>query len=361
MSNFITIRSYMKLLIGGGAILDVNEIIKGIVELSGGHNCKIGIIPLASGSPYETWKEHKKCFESFNVDPILLDITSENYRVNAFSNEIVDLILDLDGIYFTGGVQERIIKGLIVDGEETPALKAIRKLYSNGKLIAGSSAGAAIMSNPMIYEGMDVNVKVGIGLGFLMNGKVIVDQHFIQRGRITRLFEAMWKTEVKLGIGVDEKTALKIKDNVGEVIGRSMIIILEMKDKNNFKLSCISSGDIIDLDSLEIHVSEGKRILEKTSRDNKVKEYVFDILTPHGLYNTLMKLYNIDNSLEALVIRVLDDRGYEKSGYAYSFTFEKDSETLFYSGENGKISTAININVLVERKNVKILFGDDGL
>lgn len=349
----------MKLLIGGGAILDVDEIIRGIVELSGGHNCKIGIIPLASGSPYETWREHKKCFESFNINPILLDITSENCRVNAFSNEIVDLILDLDGIYFTGGVQERIIEGLIVNGKETPVLKAIRKLCSNGKLIAGSSAGAAVMSNPMIYEGMDMNVKVGIGLGFLMNGKLIVDQHFIQRGRFTRLFEAMWKTGVKLGIGIDERTALKIKDNMGEVIGKSMVVILEMKDKNNFKLSCISSGDIINLDNLEIHVSGKKKILEKTSRENRGKEYVFDILTFQGFYNTLMKLYSIDDSLEAFVIRVLDDKGYEKSGYAYSFTFEKGSETLFYSGENGKISTVININVLVERRNIKILFGDN--
>ncbi|MCS7097016.1 MAG: cyanophycinase [Candidatus Methanomethylicia archaeon] len=347
----------MKLLIAGGAILEVDEIIKSIVELSGGHNCKLGIIPLASGSPYESWENHKNCFKRFNANPILIDITSENYRINSFSNEIVNLISNLDGIFFTGGVQERIIEGLIVNGKETPVLTAIKKLYLSGKLIAGSSAGAAIMSNPMIYEGMDMNVKIGVGLGLLMDGKLIVDQHFIQRGRFPRLFEAMLKTGVKLGIGIDEKTALKIENNIGEVIGKSIVVILEMKNKNNFKLSCISQGDIIKLNNLEVHVDEKKKILEKTSGDSKRKDYFFDILTPHGFHNALIKLYEGKNiALEVLVIRILDDKDHEKRGYAYRFVFENDSETVFYSEHKDKISTVLNINVYFERKNIKIIF-----
>jgi len=349
----------MKLLIAGGAILRVDEIIKTIVDLSGGPNCKIGIIPLASESPYETWENHRNCFKRFNANPILIDVTSENYKVNAFSSEIANLILNLDGIFFTGGVQERIIRGLIIDGKDTPVLTSIKQLFSNGKLVAGSSAGAAIMSNPMIYEGVDMNVKVGVGLGFLMNGKLIVDQHFLQRGRLTRLFEAMLNTGVKIGIGIDEETAIKFEDFVGEVIGRSAVITLKMEDKNRFRLSYLSRGDIIKLDNLEINVHEKKKVLEKIDKSDRNKEYVFDVLTPHGFRNALKKLYEGGNMiLEALIIRIVNDKDYEKIGYAYKLTFERDSKTLFYSEDGESISSAINVNVHFERKNIKMIFED---
>jgi cyanophycinase len=349
----------MKLVVGGGAILDVNEIFNAITELAGGSGCRIGVIPLASESPYESWKNHSMVFEKSGAKPVLVDLTLENCNVNAFSSEIVNLILSLDGVFFTGGSQDRIVKGLIVDGNETPALKAIRMLSLSGKVISGSSAGAAIMSNPMIYGGMDMDVMVGRGLGFLKDGEVIVDQHFIQRGRFPRLFEALWKTDVRVGIGVDEGTALKVIDDICEVMGRSVVILIEMKCKDSFKLSYLSRGDSINLNNFEVHVGVGKKLMEKPKDTSKGKTYSFDILNPHGFRNTIDKLYRSeDGVVEALVMRVLEDKDNEKIGYAYRFVFEKGADTVFYS-ESGdeKVVSAKNINLRVERKPMKLLLG----
>jgi len=349
----------MKLVVAGGAILNVDEIFNAITELAGGSGCKIGIIPLASDSPYESWNNHRILFEKSGAKPVLVDITSENYNVNAFSSEIFDLILSLDGVFFTGGSQEKVVKGLIVNGNETPALKAIRMLFSSGKVISGSSAGAAVMSNPMIYGGMDMDVVVGRGLGFLRDGEVIVDQHFIQRGRFPRLFEALWKTDVKIGIGIDEGTALKVIDDICEVIGKSVTVLIEMKCRDSFKLSYLSRGDRINLNNLEVHVNESKKLLGKPRSMSKGKICLFDILNPQGFQNAINGLYRSEEGVvEALVIRVLEDRGDEKVGYAYRFTFERGSNTTFYSEiGNERVVTAKDINLLVERKPMKLLLG----
>ena len=350
----------MKLLIAGGAIWKVGEIFEQMVELAGGRGSRIGVIPLASGSPYETWNKYRKLFEIYGAKPIIIDITEKNYREKVCSKEIVEKIINSNGIFFTGGIQRRIIEALIDENEgETPALKAIRKVYLEGRLIAGSSAGAAVMSNPMIYGGLDSDVKIGRGLGFLMDGRMIVDQHFIQRGRLTRLIEALRKTGVKLGIGIDEETAMIVEDGTGKIIGKSSTILLERIDEDNFRLTYLSRGDEVDLDNLDVKVSRRKKPVKR--REGRKKYYIIDLSTPRGIYMALKALSEmVKEHVEAYVLRLLNERGEVREGYAYRFRLERKGETEFFEGEDDfekyQRLTAINVYLHVERKPFKIIF-----
>ena len=133
---------------------------------------------------------------------------------------LIARVADYGSVYFTGGDQANIVGALAPGGVETPLLAAIRAARAAGGLVAGSSAGAAMMSQPMILGGTSIESVVhgvtadpeqpglllGDGLGFFRHG--MVDQHFIKRGRLGRLVVAMAQAGVRRGFGIDENTAL---------------------------------------------------------------------------------------------------------------------------------------------------------
>jgi cyanophycinase len=137
-------------------------------------------------------------------------------------------------IYITGGDQVRFMK--IVGG--TPVEKAIMEAYRSGATIAGTSAGAAVMSKTMLTGNQlkyteytstfavieSNNIETGRGLGFLDN--VIIDQHFVVRSRHNRLITAVIEFDNVMGIGIDESTAILVKGKEAEVIGESQVIVI---------------------------------------------------------------------------------------------------------------------------------------
>ena len=138
-------------------------------------------------------------------------------------------ILAQDGIT-NGAVYALLAMALVRGGRETPVLQALRALHAGGGLIAGSSAGAAMMSERMLLGGTSLESVVhgltenpdrpglllGPGLGFFRFG--MLDQHFIKRGRLGRLIVAMAKTGVQKGFGIDENTALFVDGRRGRVV-----------------------------------------------------------------------------------------------------------------------------------------------
>jgi cyanophycinase len=147
-------------------------------------------------------------------------------------------------IYITGGDQNRFME--IVSG--TPVEEAIKTCYNNGGMIAGTSAGAAVMSEKMItgnelkkndyretFRTIEANnIELGTGLGFLTTA--IVDQHFIWRSRHNRLITAIIEHPELIGIGIDEATAILVKGNMAEVIGESQVMVYENPD-NSFTIN----------------------------------------------------------------------------------------------------------------------------
>jgi cyanophycinase len=221
-----------KLLIIGGAEDRQNEriILKKFIELSGGNQAKLKFILAASSEPSSVWSSYSNVFNNLgatNVEPIAL-----LSREDAYNPSVVSNLLAADGIFITGGDQSRLMTELW----ETPAFRAIHQVfYLNGICIAGTSAGAAVMSRQMIAQGQapiitqkDV-VSFDIGLGLV--SMAIIDQHFSQRRRLTRLLSALAQRPDLLGVGIDENTGLVITINESiEVIGAGAVTILDGRE-----------------------------------------------------------------------------------------------------------------------------------
>ncbi len=221
-----------KLLIIGGAEDRQNErvILKKFIDLSGGPQAKLKFILAASSDPSSVWASYSNAFTNLgatNVEPIAL-LTRED----AFKPEVVAHLLEADGIFMTGGDQSR----LMAEIWETPAFRAVHQAFHvNGICIAGTSAGAAVMSRQMIAQGQAPIltekgvVSFDIGLGLL--GMAIIDQHFSQRRRLTRLLSALAQRPDLLGVGIDENTGLIITVNESiEVIGDGSVTIIDGRE-----------------------------------------------------------------------------------------------------------------------------------
>ena len=153
--------------------------------------------------------------------------------------EVVALIEGCGALWFTGGSQSRIIEARRPDGSDSAAWRACMDLLARGGVIGGSSAGAAMMSDPMIRRGRSADalvegvgsegVEVGLGMGFFPWG--ICGQHFLERGRFGRMVVALGETGARFGWGVSEDSALLVDRATGwvEVIGPSGLILFDME------------------------------------------------------------------------------------------------------------------------------------
>ncbi|MFZ5354435.1 MAG: cyanophycinase [Bacillota bacterium] len=186
----------------------------------------IALITTATNSPGKAAAEYKQILSQLGADNIHpINITC---RDDTNDSENIKVIRDADGIFFVGGDQLRISS--ILGGTDTH--KAVLESYNSGKVIAGTSAGASMMSEIMVVEGNDeeaprkCTLKMAPGMGLLEG--VIIDQHFNQRGRIGRLLAAVAQNPNILGIGIDEDTAIIVHDDLTfDVTGSGVATVID--------------------------------------------------------------------------------------------------------------------------------------
>lgn len=213
----------------------------------------IEVIPTASQIPQIVGPEYKKAFEYLGAKNVnILDILN---REQANSDAIIARANAADVVIFTGGDQLRLTS--ILGG--TRFHDAILTKYQNENFIyAGTSAGAAAASENMIYQGsssealLKGEIKITQGLGFIDN--VIIDTHFVQRGRIGRLFQAVVNNPRTLGIGLGEDTGLFIYNDQMTAIGSGLVILVDGRFIKDTNLTNINLGDPISIDNLTVHV-----------------------------------------------------------------------------------------------------------
>jgi len=199
----------------------------------------------------------------------LTKIAGHNFKAGEVQQQIhVDSIENASLIYISGGDQSRFMKA--VTG--TPVFDAIHKAYQKGAVIAGTSAGAAVMSSKMI-TGNELkypeyhetfrhieseNIEFEKGLGLLENA--IIDQHFLIRSRHNRLITAVLEYPEIPGIGIDEATAILVKGNSAEVVGNSQVLVFRNKSKTKKQKATKMGADNIQL---EIYVPGDKFLISK--------------------------------------------------------------------------------------------------
>jgi cyanophycinase len=220
-----------KLLIIGGAEDKEGDckILREFLRCAGGTKAHIVIMTAATSLPGEVGDNYIRVFERLGAEDVrVLDTQTPE---DANNPEYLEAIEQATGIFFTGGDQARIISCL----KDTKLDAAMHKRYSEGIIIGGTSAGAAMMPDMMIIEGdsetnprVDV-VAMGPGMGFLPG--VVIDQHFAQRGRLGRLVTALLLQPAVLGFGIDENTAILVSGDEFEVIGESAVTVIDESEK----------------------------------------------------------------------------------------------------------------------------------
>ncbi len=225
-----------------------------INESKNGKESRIEVITTASTIPLEVGAEYIKAFNYLGATNV--DVMHIQKREEAVEASILKRIEEADVVMFTGGDQLRLTS--ILGG--TRFHKILLEKYRNEEFIyAGTSAGAAAASQSMIYQGaskealLKGEIKITSGLGFVDD--VIVDTHFVQRGRIGRLFQAVVTNPMVLGIGLGEDTGLLIKEGTKmEAIGSGLVILVDGKQIKNTNLTDVSLGEPISISNLVVHV-----------------------------------------------------------------------------------------------------------
>lgn len=217
------------LVIIGGAEDKYNErrILNKFVQLAGGENARVLIVPIASDYPEFSADVYTQAFRKMGLsDVAVLRATSRQEVIDADAESLLE---GTTGVFISGGDQMRLASVL---GGTRFAQLLEEKVRTTPLVLAGSSAGAAAMSSSMIVRGESVShphknaIRLSPGLGVLNN--IIVDQHFTERGRISRLITAVSYNPRQLGLGIDENTAVIVApDGVLEVTGEGTVTILD--------------------------------------------------------------------------------------------------------------------------------------
>ncbi|MEY2677854.1 MAG: hypothetical protein RLZ00_546 [Pseudomonadota bacterium] len=258
-------------IIGGAEDRQQDRIIlRKFLELSGGPNAKIRFITAASSVPDVVWASYQAVFQDLGA--LDCDVVPMLTREDASKPEVVTQIAEADGIFITGGDQTRLMTCLW----ESPAFQALhRAFFLNGACIGGTSAGAAVMSRHMLALGTPTpaprkdTVSTDIGLGFVANA--IVDQHFSQRHRLSRLLSALAQRPDLLGVGIDEDTALIIEPNQSsvEIVGKGSVTVVDAR-RLRTNLDAIEEGDKLEMIGLQLHLlPAGKRYVRPPGKYRK--------------------------------------------------------------------------------------------
>ncbi len=201
-------------------------VLKRFVTLAGRRQSRIVVIPTASSMPEEAVEVYRSVFSRLHAD----DVTAvhPSSRQQAGAPDLVAAVDRSTGVFITGGNQLKLAQ-LIVG---TPLAEAIRRAYERGAVVAGTSAGASVLSQFMISlgdEGVTPRQRAGqltAGLGLLPG--VILDQHFAQRTRYARLLSLVAGSPSLLGVGVDEDTAAEIADEQTlRVVGSGAVYVVD--------------------------------------------------------------------------------------------------------------------------------------
>lgn len=226
-----------------------------VMQSAGGKNAKVVIIPTASSIPVEVGENYITAFSTLGCEHIkILDIRSRKDTERASS---IELIKNANCIMFSGGDQTKISKH--ISGSTIHQIMMERYQNEPNFVIAGTSAGAMAMADEMIAGGSPKEgfIKGAVimrkGLGLLPD--VIIDTHFIQRGRFGRTSEAVAKFPNLLGIGLSEDTGIIIKNgNDCTVIGSGMVILFDGSTLTHNNEKILEPGTPMTMTNLTVHV-----------------------------------------------------------------------------------------------------------
>ncbi|KQW66983.1 cyanophycinase [Phenylobacterium sp. Root77] len=244
-------------IIGGGEDKEGDrEILGAIAKRLAGQ--KLVIATIASHRPEGYFRTYREVFAELGVTD-----TTELYledRAQSADPETLAALEGAAGVFFTGGDQLRISSQI----GDTPIERKIRDIHAAGGLMAGTSAGASVMSDTMLVRGPGSeshrigDVHMAPGLGLIRN--VIIDQHFAERGRFGRLFGAVAQNPRVLGVGIDEDTAIVVEDGAFQVHGAGAVYVVDGASVTRSNIAEAQPERVLSMFDVTLHVlSKGDR------------------------------------------------------------------------------------------------------
>ena len=387
-------------IVGGGLEADNKAVFNELINLSGGKDkAVIAVVPSASGLAVQSFESFKNILKSYGVpeknihliriasvdDDSTLNEDESSWKNNGNSSLYADIILKSSCVWFTGGDQLRTVRTLYnPDGTPTLVLSAIWEVYKNGGVIGGTSAGAAIMSDPIIADGNSIGalthgvkklngnddfsesdgVLITRGIGFFPHG--IVDQHFHARARIARLVMAVFSGEhpSKIGYGVDENTAMiyNAGNKTVKAAGVGGITIVDITDARlkyagNFPVidsvtvHFLQQDDIYEITSGTIIPSAERKQINGTEYYNDASEYQSGVLS--GASENIVSLLTIklvDNKNAAVAKSI----SFINNTIAYETRLQKTTKTRAYISDNNGEDRYTVSHVLLSLTPVKV-------
>jgi cyanophycinase len=276
-----------RLVIVGGA-LNVNNaaVYRAILDARSGSG-PFCVFPTAGATPDSDMASPVATFERYGGTGSARGVLVSSLKPETASDPaVVAQIRQCSGFFFIGGIQSRVTAAFRPEGKTTPAYDALVQRWREGAVVSGSSAGAAIMSDPMIAGGTSAaaisrgvkritytagdaddttgGVTLAPGLGFFSSA--LADQHFLARGRFGRLLTAMLELrEFDLAFGIDENTALVVDRDSLMVVGASGVVVFDERSAKrtgpsvtDVTLHLLGDGDRFDLRSRRPALSSAK-------------------------------------------------------------------------------------------------------
>jgi cyanophycinase len=247
------------------------EILERFVALAGGKKARIAIVPTASDDPQRSGEGYATLFRKMGAKEA--DWLRVERREDANTEEAFSLLLEATGIYISGGDQARLVRFLV----GTLVMECIRLRNADGVIVAGTSAGASILSALMMAGGTGIagdsngaaarKGMVDVVAGFGLVQDIIIDQHFSQRGRMGRLLSVFAGTPGLIGIGLDEDTAVLIdREGTLEALGSNMVTIVDGRNTVSDYFDR-QEGEVLTITGSSLHVlADGRQFDVDTRR-----------------------------------------------------------------------------------------------
>ncbi|HLQ85642.1 MAG TPA: cyanophycinase [Salinisphaeraceae bacterium] len=229
-----------------------SDVLSAVVALAPEQKKEITVIAAASSIPNEVLPTYEQVFAQLGAERVHL--LAMRARGDAEDAQSLSAVAASSVIFFTGGDQLRLTN--LLGGSRL--LQAIQARFMAGAVVAGTSAGAMVLATTMIYNGDAANalhkgaVNMSSGLGFV--GGLIIDTHFLARGRFTRLMAAGATNPQDLGVGLDENTAVIVHPNrVLEAVGPEHVILLDSRGLVRSNIAELSAGNAVAIENMTMH------------------------------------------------------------------------------------------------------------
>ncbi|WP_305824039.1 cyanophycinase [Massilia brevitalea] len=356
-------------IIGGALRPDNNAVWERIVELAGGKGARIAVFASASANPEKSGAFLVERLNRYGANaffvPVAVRLTGTDYQAAADNPALADTVRSAGGAYFAGGDQARITRALRrPDGANSLVLDALWSMYRRGGVIAGTSAGAAIMSASMFGHPKPIlaTLKLGLtdgqeitpGLGFI-GDDVFVDQHLLVRGRFARMLPAMLQKGYKLGLGIDENTAMVVGPQRDvEVIGYKGALVVDLSAANaqegafnvsNVRLSYLDNGDRFNIASHAFTPAPDKADGRLDPARPYYREPLFsaDILGNSTVVDLMGKL--IDSDQPEAIGLTLDSANSVQPDLGFEFKFSRTGESVGYMSAATEAYSIYNVRL----------------